>query len=65
MKPLKYASDDEESINSQQDLLSSDEGDERDKESHPEDGFAFQSSGEGATLGNDVRPQSNFFQARS
>lgn len=66
-KPLKYASDYEESIISQEDLHTPDVGDEGgDKESHPKDEFQFQSSGEEeATLGNDVSPESNFLQARS
>lgn len=67
MKPLKYASDSEESIISPEDLHTSDVGDQGgDKESHPKDEFVFQSSGEEeATLGNDVSPESIFLQARS
>lgn len=66
MKPLKYASDDEVSIKSPQNTLTSDDGDEGEEESHPKYEFAFQSSGEeSASLGNDVRPQSHFLLARS
>lgn len=69
MKPLKYASDDDGSkdIKSQQDLLTSNDSDEGgDKECHIKDELASQSSGEeDITLDIDVRPESNFLQARS
>lgn len=69
MRPLKYASDNDESkdVYSQQDLLTSDDRDKGgDKESHPQDESAFQSSREEDTSpGIDVRPESNFHQARS
>lgn len=66
MKPLKHASDYEESIISQEDLNNSDIGDQGgDKKSHPNDEFVFQSSGEEeATLGNDVSPESILLQAK-
>lgn len=61
MKPLKYAIDDEGYIKSHEDLLTSDGGEEEDKESHSNHEFTFQSSGEeDVTLGNDVRPQLDF-----
>lgn len=66
MKPLKYASDDELYTKLHEGLLLSDAGDEADKESHSESEFTSQSSGEdNITLSNNVRPQSEFFQARS
>ena len=67
MKPLKYASDYEDSIISQEDLHTSDVGDlGGDKKSYPKDETVFQSSGEEeATLGNDVSPESIFLQAKS
>lgn len=61
MKPLKYAIDDEGHIKSHEDLLTSDGGEEEDKERHPIYEFTFQSTGEGdVTLGNDVRPHLDF-----
>lgn len=61
MKPLKYAIEDEGYIKSHEDFLTSDGGEEEDKESYSKYELTFQSSGEeDVTLGNDVRPQLDF-----
>lgn len=66
MKPLKYASDDEVYTKLRRGLSNSDGGHEEDKESPSNYQITFQSSGEeDVTLGNDVRPQLNFLEARS
>lgn len=66
MKPLKYAIEDEISVKSYEQLLSSDGGEDDDKESYSKYESTFQSSGEeDVTLGNDVRQQLDFLSARS
>lgn len=66
MKPLKYASDDDVYTKLHESLLISDVGDGEDKETHSKYVSTIQSSGEeDVTLGNDVRPQLDFHQARS
>lgn len=66
MKPLKYAIEDEGCVKSHEQLLSSDRGEEDDKESYSKYEPTFQSSGEeDVTPGNDVRPQLDFLSARS